>query len=110
AEKARYELGAAVRLVAARKAAGQDYHLAARYRRRNALHALCHIRGAEVADDEYLRLRAGTEQGARRVVLAVRAGEDGDERPGPRRLHRRGRAGDRRAGELFHPAAALAMG
>ena len=67
AEEGGDELGAAVRLVAAGEAAGQDDHLAARDRPRHALDTtLCHVRGA-------VRLRMTTISGLRAGTLAARA-------------------------------------
>ena len=90
AEEGVDEFAAPVRLVAAGEAAGYDQHLAAAQGLDHALKALLDVLGAEVAEDEYLRLRPGAAEGPRGVELAVGAGEDGDERARARRA-RQGR-------------------
>ena len=62
------------------KAAGNDDHLCGPDGSGKALDAVCDIGAREVADDELLGVRACLRKRALRVVLAVRAGENGDER------------------------------
>ena len=78
AEEGRDELGGAVGLVAARKAARNHEDLALRNLFGQALGAFGDGCGREVVHDEGVRVGAGGREGAGGIELAVGAGEDGD--------------------------------
>ena len=53
----------------------------------SASHALGHVSGGEVLQNQNVRITAGTAEGAGRVVFAVRAGEHRDDDPRRRQAH-----------------------
>ena len=87
------ELGGAVGLVAAGEAAGNEDHLAVPDALGHILHGPGHIIGGQVPDDGDIRLCPRGQNGPGRIVLAVGAGEDGDQDLGLGGLYRRGRIG-----------------
>ena len=87
AEEGGDELAGAVRLVATGEAAGDEDHLALGQRLGEALHAAGNAVGAEIVDDQDLRLCPRVPHGLGSVILAVGAGEDGDQHPGLCHLH-----------------------
>ena len=81
-EEGRDELARAVGLVAGGEAAGEEDHLALADEAGEVLHGLGDVRSRAVLHHEDLRLGTGVLHGAGGVVLAVGAGEDGDEHLG----------------------------
>ena len=109
AEEGRDELGAAVGLVAAGEAAGNHDDLAVLDRLGKALHAVSNVGACQVADNKLLGVRACFKQGALRIVLAVRTGEDRDQRLGTRQLDRGSNALLRFIGKALDRAGALRL-
>ena len=99
AEEGGNELGGAVGLVAAREAAGDEDHIGLRQLGGHSLHAPRHVVGGEVADDHDLGISTRTLQSLGGIVLAVGAGEHGDQGLGTGTFHSRSRSGAAVVGE-----------
>ena len=91
AEKGGYEFTAAVGLVAARKTAGNEYHLSVGYFVGKGFDAVLNSLGRQVVYDKYLGFSACVGNGLCAVEFTVCAGEGGNENLGLCGFYCRGR-------------------
>ena len=93
------ELGGAIGLIAAGEAAGNEDHLAVPNPLCHIFYASGHIIGGQVADHRNIRFRSRGHHRPGGIVLAVGAGEYGNQHPGLCHLHSGSRIRSCRIGE-----------